>query len=206
MIIKFHSGPSASKSEKSQSLIKCLSSLFPSSLSSYLSYTYSLAAWCRTQPISSFPGRRLRLQRARALVYNVNTTPAVIDSAQEMSPLACFFFSWCLCRRMVMLAKWRRDNKSIHKVRGESSKTSSAQDQLFNFVFVYVLCVCARVRAIVSLPMCTRTSGFFGLFISAVPAESCRCCTQSPKRFKNPSEQQKHAAAFHSQTLDSSEE
>lgn len=32
-----------------------------------------------------------------------------------------------------MLAKWRRDNKSIHKVRGEGSKTSSAQDWVSNF-------------------------------------------------------------------------
>lgn len=38
-----------------------------------------------------------------------------------------------------MLAKWRRDNKSIHKVRGEQSKTSSAQDWVSNFVFVSVL-------------------------------------------------------------------
>lgn len=45
-----------------------------------------------------------------------------------------------------MLAKWRRDNKSIQKVRGEPSKTSSAQDWVSNFVFlslgVLSVCVC----------------------------------------------------------------
>lgn len=97
--------------------------------------------------ICSPPRRRLRLEYAGALVYNVNTTPAVIDSAQEMSPLGCF-----LCRRMVMLAKWRRDNKSIHKVKAERSKTSSAQDQLSNFVFVFVCSVSLARPLSLSVP------------------------------------------------------
>lgn len=37
--------------------------------------------------ISGFPWCRLRHEYAGAVVYNVNTTPAVIDSVREMSPL-----------------------------------------------------------------------------------------------------------------------
>lgn len=64
--------------------------LIPSHRSSSLSYSYSLLSFLplvARREISSFPWCRLYHEYAGAVVYNVNTTPAVIDSVREMSPL-----------------------------------------------------------------------------------------------------------------------
>lgn len=58
--------------------------VIPFFLSRSLVQSHSLAAH---GAISSFPRRRKQHEYAGADVYNVNTTPAVIDSVREMSPL-----------------------------------------------------------------------------------------------------------------------
>lgn len=50
-------------------------------------------------------------------ICDVNTTPAVIDSVWETSLFLCS------CRRMMILAEWKRDNKSIGKERGGKGST-----------------------------------------------------------------------------------